>query len=450
MIVDKIRRMNNKDKIVFSNIVGALLIKGLSLLVSLFTMPVYMNYFSDQKILGVWFTVLSIVSWILNFDLGIGNGLRNKLTVALTRDDEKEAKILISSSYFSIGIIVLIIGFIGYVLLSFINWNSFFNIPETTIANHVLFRVVLYVFIGILFQFFLRLVSSILYALQLSSINNFILLITSILQLGFALLAPIQSPEENIIMFSKAYIVCANFPLLIASVCVFLGPLKKCIPSLKYIRLESINTVLSLGGLFFFCQVMYMLIVNTNEFFITQYTGPNEVVEYQIYNKLFTLGSTLFMLALTPLWSAISKAIAEKDFRWLDITYNRIIKISFVTIIPEFLLIPFLQIIVNIWLGENSINISFYNAFIFAVYGTLMVFQSAVSTVGNGLGKLKIQAICYFLGIVFKFIFIHFIFIFRDNWIFIILANVLILLPYCIIQHKYIRKFLSNIQNDNK
>lgn len=440
MFLNRIKKLKGKDRIVISNILGAFFIKGLSLLVSLFTMPAYMNYFHNQQILGVWFTVLSIVTWILNFDLGIGNGLRNKLTFALAKGDKKEAKVLISSSYFSVGVIVIFISFFGSICLSFVNWNLFFNISEKLISNDILLNVVVFSFIGILIQFFLRLISSILYALQLSSANNFLLLITSLMQLCFALIAPIKSPEENIVMFSKAYIVCSNLPLLIASLCVFCGPMKECVPNLKFVDKSRIKSILSLGGLFFLCQILYMIIANTNEFFISKFTGPNNVVDYQIYNKLFTLGSTLFMLALTPLWSAISKSIAENDYQWLDKTYKRMIKLSFLVILVEFILIFFLQFIVDIWLGINSIPINYIYALIFALYGSVMVIQSTVSTVGNGLGKLDVQAISYSLGIGFKLLFIYFIYSFSQEWIYVILANVIILTPYCFVQHKKIKK----------
>ncbi|KMK90187.1 hypothetical protein VL03_22060, partial [Rossellomorea marisflavi] len=83
---------NENTKIIVSNAFGAFIVKGGSLIISLITLPAYIKYFGDQNILGFWFTLLSILTWILTFDLGIGNGLRNNLVHALVKRDELLAK----------------------------------------------------------------------------------------------------------------------------------------------------------------------------------------------------------------------------------------------------------------------------------------------------------------------------------------------------------------------
>ena len=81
-ILARLKGISEKNTIIYKNVIGAFAVKGASLILSLFTMPAYMRFFEDEQILGVWFTLLSVLSWILNFDLGIGNGLRNNLTSA--------------------------------------------------------------------------------------------------------------------------------------------------------------------------------------------------------------------------------------------------------------------------------------------------------------------------------------------------------------------------------
>lgn len=442
-IHEKIKALSAKDRIVYANVLGAFAVKGAALIVSLFTMPAYMRYFENQQVLGVWFTVLSVLSWILNFDLGIGNGLRNKLTAALTLGDRKAAKGYIASAYWMIGLIVTVVTAAGCVVLTYVNWNGVFNIDSAVVAKETLQSVVRCAFIGIMLQFFLRLISSILYAMQRSAINNLIALVTSVLQLTFVLLAPSAGAEKNLKLLSVAHIVCANLPLAVATVVIFSGTLRDCVPSLSSVNKEKAGAVLSLGGMFFVCQILFMGIANTNEFFITQYTAPADVVEYQIYNRLFTLGGTLFMLALTPVWSAVSKAITEGDYQWLKKLTSTLVKLSGLAMCAEFLIIPFLPLLLKIWLGDEAIIVNYAYAVCFAVFGSAMVFQSAISTIVNGMGKMKTQAMCYSFGMVAKILIIHFGTVLTGKWIMVVVANAVILVPYCIIQYLEVRKMLS-------
>ena len=118
-LLEKMKSLSQNDKIIYKNLIGAFIVKGAALLVSLFTMPAYLRYFSNEPALGVWFTILSILTWILNFDFGIGNGLRNRLTESFVEENYIEAKKYISSAYVSISFIVLILLAIFFMVFNF-------------------------------------------------------------------------------------------------------------------------------------------------------------------------------------------------------------------------------------------------------------------------------------------------------------------------------------------
>lgn len=438
---------NEKDKQVAKNMLGALMIKGGALFISLFTMPAYIRYFDNQVVLGLWFTILSVMSWILSFDFGIGNGLRNKLVEGIVRKDKKEIKEYISSAYMLIGGIVIVVIFLGITLSGYIDWNKVFNISKNVISGKTMIFTIRCVFTGVMLQFLLRLVSSILYALQKSALNNLLSLITSVLQLIFVLLAPLYDIETNLQMLSLVYIACVNVPLIVATIIVFQTELKNCAPSIRFFDKSKSKSVLSLGGIFFWCQIMYMIITVTNEFFISQFSGPEFVVEYQIYNKLFTIIGSLFMLALTPMWSAITKALNEGDVSWISKVYKRLNHMTLLAVCCELLMILVLQIVINVWLGESAIKVNYMFAIVFAVYGSLFIYQGVLSTIVCGMGKMKLQAICYTLGVISKFVIIYFGMRIFDSWIVVIISNAIILLPYCILQPKYIKRDIINLNN---
>lgn len=426
------------------NIVASFVIKGAALVVSLLTMPIYMDFFGNEAILGVWFTVLSVMSWILNFDLGIGNGLRNKLSTSFACNDTSTSQEYIASGYLITGGIVVVFSMLGCIVIPTLNWNAILNIHSEILTQNVLSMTICIVFVGMMLQFFFRLISSILYALQKSSFNNLIALITSVLQMLFALVAPARSNEDNLIMFSVAYIVCANTPLIVATVIVFKRDLQGFAPRLCFVRKDKIKDVVGLGGLFFFCQILYMLIANTNEFLITNLTAPEAVVDYQVYYKLFTLGSTIVTLALTPMWSAITKAIAEKDYGWLSSAYKRLIQVALLSVLCEFMIIPFTQILVNLWLGSSAIQINYGYALVFAIYAAILMYQSVLSTFACGLGKLKLQTSCYILAIIVKFVFALVGVKITESWIVIVAVSACSLIPYCILEQVHLSKMMKS------
>ncbi len=432
-----------KDRIIVKNMFAAFLIKGGSMFLGLVTMPAYMRYFPNQTVLGVWFTLLSIMTWLFIFDFGVGNGLRNKLVDSLVHGDEMRSKKLLSSAYIIFTAIAGLFAVFGIVAFQFINWNSVFNITEDIISLSTMRTAVTCVFVGVIFQFVLRLITAILYALQKSAATNLIAVITSVLQLCYVLLAPSYGNEKNLIVLSCIYIVSTALPLIVTTIIVFKKQLRNCTPSPKNYDSSVAKELVTLGGVFFFNQMLYMALVATNEFIITQINGAACVVEYQIYNKLFLLVGSFFSLAITPMWSAVTKAISENDFIWLRKWYKRLNLLVLVAAFGQFMIIPFLQFVVNVWLGDNAIAINYGYAVAFAGFGSVFIYHTVLSTLVCGSGKLKLQAICYSVGVVVKILYVIIAGRIGCSWIGLIITNIIIFLPYCIIQAIVLRKEYS-------
>lgn len=444
LFINKVKNSNENDKIVYRNVLGAFLVKGGALFVTLFTLPAYINFFNNDSVLGIWFTLLSLLNWILNFDLGIGNGLRNHLSMSISLHDEEKTKKYISSAYFAVGGIVLLVSVIFICLAKTIDFNSLLNISIDVISAEAMYRTMVIIFVGVMAQFWLKLINSILYALQKSSINNFLVLCTNVLILLATLLIPSRSNEINIIIMAIIHALAVAFPLLIATIVIFNSDLKYARPQIKNVSKKDIKDVLSLGGIFFLIQIEYMIIMSTNEFLISKTGGSKYVVDYQVYYKLFSLGSTIFALALTPLWSVITKAKAEKNYVWIKNTYKKFLLLAGVFCAGEFLLIFFMEPILVIWVGADNIpDIKLWNSIIFAILGCLMILNSVQSSIANGLGELKIQLICFTLGAILRIPLSYILVGVMGDWIGVVAANVVCMLIYCVVQPVEVQLFFK-------
>lgn len=431
------------SKTLLKSIVGTIGVKGLSLIISLFTTSAYMHYFDEQEILGVWLALVSMLNWIINFDLGIGNGLRNKLVGVLSVGDKKVAKECISSAYVILGVVSVAILFAGNLILGFINWNNVLNISPEILNATTLTLVVRITFSGVILQFFLRLVISILYAIQKPAIANFITLISHSLILIFVQLFHVQSVETSMVVLAIMQVVTVNIPLLVATILVFVRYLPYGRPSFGCYVHGLAKGILNLGYKFFWIQLSLLIINSTNDFLITNIFEPGYVVEYQVYDKIFSLLASGFSLITVPIWSAVTKAAVEKNKAWIKKTYQMLMIMALGMSLVSIILPMFYQMIVDVWLGDKAIQVNMLNAYTFAIYNAILCFNYASTSIANGLGKLELQIKCNTVAAIFKVPLVYIMAFLVNNWICVIVVNIMIMLPCVVMQPIAILKELK-------
>ncbi len=407
--------MNNKR--LLQNTAAAFLIKGASAAVSLWMMPAYLAYFREEGALGSWFTLQAMLNWLLVLDLGMNNGLRNHLTQALARGEVQRAREDISAAYGTLGILCLTVSG-GFFLL----------FPRAAAAVKI-------GVLGAMAQLWLRLVSAVLYARQLSAGNDLLELCSSLLTLlclylfaggGLPVMAMIRS-------------AAACIPLAAATVWVFSD--SRLRPRIKQLPLAVGRQLWSLGGGFFLVQMGYLVMMNTNEYLIHHHVGPDAVVEYQIIQKLFLLAGSLFSLVLTPVWSAVTQAMAQGNRQWIRRLYRRLCLLAAVGTAGMFGILPVLQPLLRLWLGDQGAAVSAKGAFWAAALGALLLWNGVLSSMANGLGRLKTQLCCFLAGALIKFPLVYLLAEQTGAWYGVAAANVLVLLPYCLAEPISLAKF---------
>src|SRR5664280_113011 len=85
------RSVNAKRNILFIAI-----LKGCGIAISLFLVPVTIHYVNPTRY-GIWLTLSSIVGWFSFFDIGLGNGLRNKFAEAIASENHDLARTYVST-----------------------------------------------------------------------------------------------------------------------------------------------------------------------------------------------------------------------------------------------------------------------------------------------------------------------------------------------------------------
>ena len=184
--------------------------------------------------------------------------------------------------------------------------------------------------------------------------------------------------------------------------------------------------------------------MSTNEFLITRTAGNSYNVDYQAYYKLFSLGSTVFALALTPIWSVITKAMAEGNYRWIRSTYKKFMAIAFLFCLGEFFIVAIMSPLMKIWLGKSGMpHISYPTGLLFALLGCAMIINSVLSSVANGIGELKTQAFCFGIGAALKIPLSYLLVNLIGSWNGVVIANIICMGIYCIIQPTVLNKYFG-------
>jgi hypothetical protein len=101
-LIENVTKSKSTSSLTFSNMFWSVLIKVVALLIGLLMYPMYLKYFGNQTsivstsgskttqgavALGAWLVIIQILSWVLMFDIGIGNGLKTKLVESLSKND---------------------------------------------------------------------------------------------------------------------------------------------------------------------------------------------------------------------------------------------------------------------------------------------------------------------------------------------------------------------------
>lgn len=428
-----IKKLSEHNISVIKNIIGSLFVKGWSLIISVLLLPAYINFFQNETILGVWYTILSVLNWMNLFDLGLGNGLRNKLPGVLYNGDSLKVQQYISTTYIIMSFVSVLVMILGFFMIPLINWNSVFSVENSVVSNSDLIYCVRVIFCGIMIYLVLKIITSILYAIQKSAFVNFLSLISNIIILISVYMLPSRNIADNLKMMSWINVLASNLPCLFATFIVFTTALKDSVPKIKFFKKNYIKEILEIGVSLLFLQLVFMVISSTNELLITNFTEPENVVEYQAYSKIFHTGSTLFSLALIPIWSAVTKAQAQKDYTWIKKIYKFFLLAILGCFVVELAIIPILQFAMDIWLGKNVVTVVTGYAVIFAISSTLMILHNVNTSIGNGLSYFKIQLIFMTFAAVL-FIPLSYIFVVLfDSWIGIIVSSIVCLLPYEIV-----------------
>ena len=389
--INRFRGSSERSKEATKNIMVSILVKGFTILTSLLIVPMTIDYVNPTQY-GIWLTLSGVVSWIIFFDLGLGNGFRNRYTEAKAKGDMILARQYVSTTYFSIGSIVTLILILFLIINQHIDWCRVLGVEASYQSELQKIAIVVCTFTG------LNMIAGIFRTLVEADQKH---RISSLIQAGSSLFSLLSiwtltkvshgSLFNLALYFSGAMCIVTTVTSIIMYRCTHY---RKVAPSFRYIRPQLIQDILNLGGHFF---IIYLCIIACFSFMnivLSREVNPIAVAQYNIASKYFGLIPVVFTLALTPLWSSFTDAFVKKDFIWMKATIKRLEHIWLISILGYIILLAISPFTFKIWIG-NSIEIPIFLSIATSLYALLQSLGNIYMYAINGIGYIRIQTIIY-------------------------------------------------------
>jgi len=363
---------------------GSVFYKGAAVAASFLVIPIMISYLGVVQF-GVWSTLLTIMSWVVFFDLGVGNGLRNKVAESLAKDQPNEARSYISSAYSLIGLIAIGIWGGGFFVSYGVSWQSVFN--TTVLAEEDLRYAVQVAASFVLLNFWVGLITALLGAVQKSALISLAQLFTNVFALLVTyLLYYFTAGSIGKLAWMYGVGLLGGNLLLTAWFC---RKYKYLAPELSFQR-EHLIPLLFVGIRFFIIQLAVLVVFTIDKILITQLFGPEHVTEYEVIFKLFSVIVFLHALISSPLWSAYTDAYHRKDNAWIVKMLGNQLKLYAVVIVGVVFLVFLTKFIVEIWIGHDF-AVSLTLVVFVALFVAITTWKNIFAIMLNGAGTVNVQ-----------------------------------------------------------
>jgi len=378
------------------NIILSLFFRGGSILLQFALIPLTINYIKPD-VYGVWLTLSSLVGWVAMFDVGIANGLRNKLSESLAIKDFEKARIYVSTTYVIIGIIASLLIVLFFLGFRWVSWQNVFN--SNFIPEEELQRVVIIVSVFFLLKFISDIINVVASSFQMVSVSS-ILLFLSNLGLTISVWILTKSTNANLILLALSLSVIPFLISLGANFYLFRRQFKIVKPSFKYVDFKQSRTIISLGSQFFILQIIGLIIFQTDNILIAQFFSPAEVTNFNVAYKYYSIITILFTIALTPYWTAFTEAYHKDDFNWIKSSMKKLISYWILSIVMLGVMLFMANRVIKLWVGD-AVKISFSLSLSICAYIMVTNWNAIFASFSNGVGKLRLQIYyAMFMGII--------------------------------------------------
>lgn len=370
------------------NILVSFIAKGWSAIIVLLMVPVTLKCLGEYNN-GVWLTISSVMLWIDNLDIGLGNGLRNKLAIYMAHDETQRARSLISSTFAMLTYIIIPTLLILLVFILTSDTYQLLNVEPAKTANldHVLMVTVTLVCTTFIF----KLIGNFYMGLQLPAVSNLLIAMGQTLALIGTCLVYL-SGSHSLLHIALVNTVCPLLVYIIAYPYTFYYKFPHLRPAYGLVNLKEAKAVISMGIRFFIIQISGVILFMTSNVLISKLFSPAMVTPYQITYRFFSILLVVFTVICMPFWNATTDAYERGDIQWIHDATRKLRLMTIGIFIGLIAMILVSDLVYTIWIGQDT-TIDIRMSIAVAIYIFILIYSMRYSYFINGIGKLRLQLI---------------------------------------------------------
>ncbi len=362
--------------------------KLIALATNLIAIPLTLNYLGAERF-GLWATISSVNALLEFADLGLGNGLLNTIATASATEDREKIQRAVSSAFFLLTAIALVIAGSFYLFNAWLPWRQIFSGASDALISDA--RASSAVFVGCFAVGLpLGIVRRVQLGFQEGAASNLWQCLASLLALGSLLAAMHLHAGLPVLVLC---LTGAPVTAMALNWIVEFGFNRRwLIPSARHFHWSTGSELTRAGLMFVTLQVAALLLYTADPLIAARYRGLAAVADFSVAQKLFMLAATLQAMWLMPLWPAYGEAAARGDGSWVRRTllWTTLAACSAAALIG-FVLVVFRAPVFALWLHRDwapSLSLSIA----LAASAVALATGNAVSMFLNGVNAIREQA----------------------------------------------------------
>jgi len=375
------------------NILLAAIYRMIGLVIGFLYFPISLSYLDPIKF-GIFLTMSSMIDWFVELDVGIGNGLRNRLGEAIADGNDEKARGYVSTAYFVVGGIYSFAAIVFVVVSFFAPWSDW--LKADPLLNQEIAILAMLMFGAMAIRFVSSLVYEVFYALQRTAM---VYLFNTIGKVVFLLIiiSLFYFTDESLLLFGVARTFTFALIPLAVGIYFFRRELQRFRPSYKLVKKEYFKDLFSLGFQFFIIQLATIVIYQSNNFLIARYASLEAVPQYQAANKYLSIFLILFTIITNQIWSANIEAYRMKELDWMKKVLRGVFRVWVGSVLLMVVMIFIAPFFYEFWL-QGKIEISVSLTVIVGLSIATTIWINMFNLVINGTGKIRVQMVGWIIA----------------------------------------------------